>query len=234
MSRGWVLVTCCLPLGLFSLAGCFLPYAYPNLSYVPGCEISTQMQDCHVFRVDVTAYQADAGEYDEYSVVEIPRRPDGSYPPQFGVSVDRGVYVLGGVLNYNIGRFHSTMVRLYRPGYNLIELEPWDSSEKVQWHPAANFAEQEKAIDALLLRPLVVTSPNPASNSASHRNPWDGGYTSWKATDVFVIGEYERIAAVAPTPEDAARLRDKAEKLRNPKPKQEANAAPPTPTPKSP
>ncbi|HEV3438361.1 MAG TPA: hypothetical protein VG122_13435 [Gemmata sp.] len=210
MNRRWRIVAFCLPLGILCLSGCLLPYAYPNLDCILGCDLDLKMPDCRVFRVDVRAHQADLQEDGEYTVVEIPRRSDGSFPPQFGLSVNRGVYVVGVALNYNIGCLHSTRVRIYRPGYQAIELEPWDSTEKVQWYPTTNWIEQEKAIDALLKLPVVGIPPV----IVNHTPPCDAGYISTKATDLFAAAEYERVASLAPTPEDAVRLRQQAEQLR--------------------
>jgi hypothetical protein len=212
MGRRWRIVACCLSLGILCLSGCLLPYAYPNLSYVPGCDLNLKMPDCHVFRVDVTAGQSDLKEDGEYTVVEIPRRSDGSFPPQFGLSIDFGVYVANPALSFNIGCLHSIRVRIYRPGYQLVQLKPWDSTEKVQWHPTTNWIEQEKAIDALLELPVVGIPPVIVIQTP----PCDAGYISTKATDLFVAAEYERVAALAPISEDAARLRQRAEQLRKP------------------
>jgi hypothetical protein len=209
-SRGYI-VSFCLPLGILFLSGCLIPYAYPNLAYVPGCELGTQMPDCHVFRLDVTAYQSDLKEDGKYTVVEIPRRSDGSFPLQLGFSVDRGIYIANPALSFNTGCLHSTRVRIYRPGYQLIELKPWDSTDKVQWQPAVNWIEQEKAIDALLQRPAIAIPANPSSIPT---NPWAAGYISCNSTEHFVAAECERLAALAPTPEDAVRVRNKAKELR--------------------
>jgi hypothetical protein len=222
MSRGCRFVSFALPLGLLCLAGCLLPYAYPNLSYVPGCELSTQMPDCHVFRVDVAAHEVDVGENGEYTLVEIPRRSDGSFPPQFGLSVDYGFYVAGIAVNYNVGWLHSTRVRLYRPGYQLIEQAPWDLTNKVQWQPATNWIEQEKAIDELIRCPAVSESEIAIRKHHNEEAPKRGSPTasdiiSPKAAFLFTAAEYERVATLAPTPEDAARLRNKAKKLRTPR-----------------
>jgi hypothetical protein len=211
MGRRARIVACCLSLSILCLTGCLIPYAYPNLTYVPSCDIGLA-PDCHVFRVDVEIKQADIDDRGDYKVVEIPRGPDGRFAPQVGFDVDRGVYVFGVAANYNIGCLHSTRVRLYSPGFQLVELEPWDVIDKVQWKPAQNFGELEKAIDGLLLRPDAgKVSGNPVYVPTDH---WQTGYISTATTDEFAAAEYERIAAFAPTSEDVTRLRKKAEELR--------------------
>src|ERR1043166_2537393 len=44
---------------------------------------------------------------------------------------------------------YSLLVRIYRPGFRIIELRPGESKRDRQWIPA-NFDEQETAIDELL------------------------------------------------------------------------------------
>src|SRR4051794_20785946 len=80
--------------------GCLLPYAYPKLDYVPAYDPGMKIPDCYAFRVDVTAHEVDVGESSEFTLTPIALRPDGSVPPQVGVSVERGYHVFG-PLNFN-------------------------------------------------------------------------------------------------------------------------------------
>jgi len=273
MSRRWRIVACCLSLGILCLSGCIVPYIYPSLSYVPSYELG-EMQDCHVFRVDISTHEADLTD-GEYTVEEIPRRSDGSFPPQFGLTVDRGFHFAfipcfiqevhyGNEVHISIVRpdrpgyqrielypwdvrpwepsdwrglpwnelsrefwdiawVHSTRVRLYRPGFQLVELTPWVSTEKVQWQPAANWIEQVKAIDGLLLPQEVGDRKAAGSEKAPTQlrelpKPWVDFTGFAKAgTLLFVAAEYERVAALAPTPEDAALILKRAKELRTPR-----------------
>jgi hypothetical protein len=222
MSRGCRFISCCLPLGILCLSGCLIPYAYPNLSYVQGYDLGEEMPDCHVFRVDVAAHQEDIGESNqEYSVAEIARLHDGSFPPQFGITVNRGFYVVGVALNYNVGWVHATKVRLYRPGYQLIQLSPWETIDKIEWQTATTALEQEKAIDALLREPTVTRGAavfKKIEKEAAQEMPDSVmGLSDFKKTELFAAAEYERVAGLAPSPADVARLRKKVEVLRNPK-----------------
>jgi hypothetical protein len=196
-----------LSLSLLGLTAC-IPYAYPNLTVVQGGNPGAQIPECRVFRVDVTAYQEDIGEKGEYKIVEIARRPDGSFPPQSELAIDR-VYVANPALSYNLGRVNSIRVRIYRPGYKLVEMKPGDAAGKIEWQPAASANEQEKAIDELLQRPTVTAG----GAFTKHTPPLDQGYLSSKATLLFAAAEYERVASAASSPEDATRLRNKAEQL---------------------
>jgi hypothetical protein len=213
-------------------AGC-LPYAYPKLSYVPGGDLA-RAPDCRAFRVDMTANQIDMGENGTYTLTEIVPRPDGSVPPQARVSVERGFYVFGISLNYNVGQSHTTRVRLYRPGYELVELKSWDSSTKVQWVPAAEWRDQERAIDDLLGCP-VVTEIGKLKQTLFRK--WSGepfrqfpevSHSKGMGPLMFAADEYVRVTALAPTPAEADRLREKAKRVI------ELNPILPKPTPESP
>src|SRR6516162_946822 len=97
-------------------ARCRIPYAYPKLAYVPGYEVAnSNITDVHAFRVDVTAHRADIDERYEYTLTPVTRRADGSYPAHTRLSLERGYYVLGVALNYNVARLHTVSTRLYRP-----------------------------------------------------------------------------------------------------------------------
>lgn len=117
---------CALYCGLLLATGC-LPYGYPKLAYVPGYDPTNvrKAAEVHAFRVDVTTDRADLSETAEWSITEIARTSDGRFPPQTRLSVERGFNVFG-PLTYNVGRSHTTRVRLYSPGHQLVELDSWD------------------------------------------------------------------------------------------------------------
>jgi hypothetical protein len=207
-------------------SGCLFPYAFPKLSYVPGTAPRQSTPDVHAFRVDATADQIDIGESVSFALTRIKPKSDGRFPPQAGLSLERGFYVLGIALNYNVGRLHTTRVRLYRPGFQLVELRAWDSADEVAWIIAADWREQEQSVDALLRRPYVTRSGEAFGKatdaSRSDETPRELGQLpeltdySEDSTDVFVLAatEYERIAKLAPTPDDAGRILEKAKRLR--------------------
>ena len=193
---------CALYCGLLLATGC-LPYGYPKLAYVPGYDPNgRKVAEVHAFRVDVTTDRADLSETAEWSITEVARTSDGRFPPQARLSVERGFNVFG-PLTYNVGRSHTTRVRLYSPGHQLVELDSWDSSDKVLWQITADWSARERAIDDLVQPPRQSGTKKPAAVS-----PASGPAFAFAAT------EYEEIAANAATPEEAARLKRKAEGIR--------------------
>jgi len=194
-------------------AGCLIPYAYPKLSYVPGCEFGPEANEIHAFRVDVSEdHLFFGGDTGQYTITEISPRSDGSVPPQSRVTVERGFGLL-----LQLGRKHATCVRLYRPGYKLVELDSWDSTDKISWQPAENWGDQAWAINKLLARPILFSSFWALHGSRDHLPdpPTSPGATR---AVVFIAAECERVAALAPTPETAARLRERARQLVENKP----------------
>src|SRR4051812_35954336 len=81
--------------------GCLIPYAYPKLDYIPPADPGAKAADVRAFRVDVTAHQIDIGEEGSIKLTELQPRADGSFPAQTRLSVERGVYIGGGALNFN-------------------------------------------------------------------------------------------------------------------------------------
>lgn len=207
--------------------GCLIPYAYPKLDYVPGTDLGTKATDVHAFRVDVTARQVDIGESGSIRLTEIQPRADGSFPAQTKLSIEHGVYIVGGALNFNVGQMHTTRVRLYRPGYHLVEMPAWGSANDAVWTPAPDWQAQEKAIDDLLQRPAVSASA--AHFVKSQGSFWDAenqprqppeltGSPATSRVFAFAAAEYERVAKLASTPENTACLREKAKWLIEAKP----------------
>jgi hypothetical protein len=209
-------------------SGC-LPYVYPKLDYVPSCDVGSMVTDLHAFRVDVTADRGlMTGERGNHIITELTSRAGGNIPPQTRLTVECGFGFFASLIDMSLGRLHATRVRLYRPGYSLIELKPWEIREKVRWEPAPDPVAQEKAIDDLLDRPVISpTSATGPQKKREHPLPTISPETT--RVFVFAAAEYERVAALAPTPADSARLRDKARPLVEAKP-----AAAKRPTPESP
>lgn len=210
-------VLCCVgPLALLA-AGC-LPFAYPKLSFVPRCEPGAT--EVHAFRVDVNAVNSfGTGESGEYTLSEIALRPDGSVPPQGRVTLERGYYFLV----FQIGKLHTTRVRLYRPGYQLVELSAWDSTGNIGWQPT-NWGGQVGALTELLDRPRLMPTFVPSS-SRLREHPSAPTAPEQERAFAFAAAEYQRLAELAPSPEQAERLRELAQKLLAAKP-------PATPSPR--
>jgi hypothetical protein len=193
-------------------AGCLIPYAYPKLSHTPSCDLKEQANDVHAFRVDVVSAKDLMTERADYTLAEIKPLPDGSIPSQTRVTLEHGLGVI-----LKLGEIHAMRVRLYRPGYKLVELESWDSQDKISWIPAENWESQELAVDTLVSCPMLrhPTVPGP---SRPHETLQPPTTPEAKQALVFAAGEYERVAKLAPTAEEANRIRAKAQKLVDPKP----------------
>jgi hypothetical protein len=217
--------------GLMSLlpAGCMLPYAYPTVSYVPPVCVGTARDEVHAFRVDI-ADDDHSGDYlpekDRYVLQSLPLHPDGSFDSQIKVAVDYG-WILNCLAYFSDGYTHHTMrVRLYRPGYQTIEIEPWQKNERLQWIEARSPEEREQAIDDLVS--TWDTSPISIQNRVSQagftppRDPIVFRYLAPGSTGDehlrtlhFAAREYERLARNAPEPELHARVQAKAKALRD-------------------
>jgi hypothetical protein len=213
-----LLLACLLVVPYLVAAGCIIPYAYPKLSYVPGCDPGPEVSDVHAFRVDVNAERHhvisifSVGERGEHTLAEITPRADGRIPSQTRVTVERGWGLLASQMDLSVGRLHTTRVRLYRPGYQLVELKAWDLTNNIDWQPATDWEAQERAIDDLLDRP-VLTPLFAALMHPSRQHPLMPTTLDTTRPLLFAASEYERLAKSAPTIEDAARVRKKAHSL---------------------
>jgi hypothetical protein len=197
-----ILPTVCL-LCLPFLSGCVFPYcAFPKLDYTPAVKLDAQPDEVRAFRVDSIMPSADldvfAGPvYDRLS--EIPVTNTDEVPGQLKPSVTYGFVVVGIALNFLTYTDHSVAVRLYRPGFDLVEIKSWERAHRVAWKPAPDLDAQEKALDGL----LPFGGLEPGSGSAAHKDAL-----------LFGAAEYERLAAGASSPEQRERLAAKASKLR--------------------
>ena len=124
MKRRWrLLVGAALHAPCILAAGC-LPYVYPKLSCIPSTELGLEVSDVHAFRVDAEMNLALWSSGCEYRLTEITPRSDGTLPSQLRVTIEYEVAHLDHFYYFSRGRVHETLVRLYRPGYRLIELRP--------------------------------------------------------------------------------------------------------------
>lgn len=230
MNRGGRLLLGVSLIGPLTLATGCLPYAYPKLSYVPGAELGPEVSDVHAFRVDAATDLAMLLAKCEYKLTEITPRAGGTVPSQLRVTIERAVaHPTDQFYFFSGGCFHETLVRLYRPGFLLVELKSWDSTDKIVWQPAPDWRSQQQALIGLLASPRLTPTPSahgglelalPTTNPSlkSHKD-WDHYLPLAPATlqtqQVFdvAVAECERLAKCAPTTEDAARVSELAEKL---------------------
>lgn len=212
-------------LSLF-LTGYLIPYAYPHLSYVADVQDQDPSEDVRAFRIDVSESIVDIGENDEFTMTPLTLSKKGKFSSQIDLNLDYGFYVVGLVLNYPVHNGHSTLVRLYRRGYKLVELRAWERSSIVKFEPAPSLQDQEKAIDNLLTPPSIE-APRAEfgfglSKSSLCRGQVKPGSTSLKHRDalLFAASEYECLALSAASDQDLckearARLLGKAHDLRD-------------------
>jgi hypothetical protein len=186
-----------------------------------------------VFRVHVNADYScvDFHHGDEYTFRQLAVLPGGWTAPQARVSCDYGFLWLCIALNYNYHESHTALLRCYRPGYETVELGPWDLRRTVTWKAAPDPAAQEKAVDDLVATPghgwaeLLYDSGRDESRPA-WRKQWPilylrPGSASAGHREALLIAaaEYERLAALVPPGGPAAeeahgRLTEKALSLR--------------------
>jgi len=198
--------------GFVLQAGCS-PYAYPNLMSVPAVRLDPGAEPVHAFRVEVTGHVANlASMTDDYTLSRIDRDPGGRLPAQSDVSLERGDYNLACV-PCSSHRGKTLLVRLYRPGYDLVELRAGEGAE-VAWMPATDLAGRERAIDGLLSRPAYDAGLRTILASKLLLPPGSRSAEHCKAL-LFAAAEYERLAATKGLPEsDVARLLKKAADVR--------------------
>jgi hypothetical protein len=187
------------------LGGCIFPYcAYPRLDYTPGVKLDSPPNEVHAFRVDITRPIADMSMFvgpvpvDE-RLSELPVTNTDEVPAQIKPSVTYGFVVIGIVLNYLTHTSHSIALRLYRPGYELVEIASWQRVNRVPWKRAADLEAQVKTLESL----FPFGQLEAGSKSAAHRDAL-----------LFGASEYERLATIARSQDQQARLTGMATRLR--------------------
>lgn len=214
-------------LGLL-MGGCMpLGYAYPKMSYIPQGTVGAVRDEVHAFRVDVTDDEnsLEMTDKDSYVFSRVPLHTDGSYEPQTKVAFDYGCLLYGMADVRDIARHHTLMVRLYRPGYHTVELEAWQTADRIRWIEATKVVEREQAIDDLVS--TWKTAPQRLQNQAAFNGfvpPRDPivfqclapGTTSEEHRDalLFAAAEYSRLLPSAEDEDAKARLQAKATALR--------------------
>ncbi len=200
MKRALPLAICLLSLPY--TGGCVVPYcAYPTLDFTPSVKLDTQLGEVRAFRVDITKPTADLSVFvgPVYErLTELPVMNTDEVAPQLKTSVTYGFVVIGIALNYLTHTSHSIALRLYRPGFELVEIKSWERVKRVYWKTAPDLDTQEKVLDVLL--PLGLLEGG--STGAAHRESL-----------LFGASEYDRLAAVASS-DQQTRLKEKATKLR--------------------
>ena len=209
--------------------GCLqVPVCVPEMSMVPAVTPCCTKAEVHAFRVDVTdRQQIKEGltpssirpeNFEDFALSRVALSSSGTTPQQVGMTWASGWCTVGFWNYFNSLTTHSVAIRLYRPGFETIELKPGDAAHALQWVEATDLAAQEKAVDDLLgVSPLAMgAAPSefqqrrvePGTKSPAHREALQ-----------FAAREYERLARSA-APEDvqaeeiAPRLFAKARSLK--------------------
>ena len=232
--RPGIIVQCGALVWLTASAGCipFVPcyYVCPSVSCVPGVEVDAPADEVHVFRVDVA---------DDDSCVEFMRPsryrltpmrvwPGGRTCPQVQAALDRGWVWNCLALSYGQRWDHTVRVRLYRRGYELLELCSWEWPRDIDWKRADYPASAELAIDSLLAPSGQQLQP--INSGAGHwlsvrgceepREFWhlkpSGLASQHRQSLEFAIAEYDHLATACQTTDQtvAQRCAQKAERLR--------------------
>jgi hypothetical protein len=143
------------------LTGCFVPigYAYPTISHVASVQVEQAQGEVRAFRVDITDKQNclggftpncfNCGDDDRYVLTALPLSQDGYVPAQTKVALDYS-WIWNCVWIYSGQTHHSVKVRLYRPGWQTVEIRSGEKSGRVVWRKAEDLEAQEKAVDDLL------------------------------------------------------------------------------------
>jgi hypothetical protein len=133
-----------------------------------------------------------------HQLSELPVMPTGEIPAQIEPSLSYGFLIPILVVNALTDTSHSVSVRLYRPGYDLVEVQSWEKPPQLAWKAVPDVEGQEKTLDKLITWPLEPGSATPAHRKALF----------------FGAQEYARLAAIAPSADMKARLVEKASHLR--------------------
>jgi hypothetical protein len=202
-----------------ALAGCFIPipYGYPTWSQTRPVFLTKEEDTVHAFRLDmkVDGSCVDLRCGNDCLWSEIGRWPLGVIPGQTKVGTAYGFYWNCIALTYSKHVHRRVVVRLYRPGFETVELTFWNGAKPMAWKPAASIEEQERAVDELLAfeSGLLIAEQQaedwsfllipPGSRSREHRE-----------TLLFAAGEFERLSRTRCAAETLRRLLDKADWLR--------------------
>lgn len=186
------------------LSGCVCPYcAIPKLDYTPSVKLESEPDEVHAFRVDISRSNGSMSVFREgaasESLEELRVNDANEVPAQIKPSVRYELVVIGIALNYLSYTTHSVALRLYRPGYELVEVRSWERGDQIEWRAAPGLRAQEIALDSL----FPIGSLERGSESRAHR----------KAL-IFGACEYERLATNADSKADQTRLIGEANELR--------------------
>jgi hypothetical protein len=155
-------------------------------------------------------------------------------PPQTQVALDYGWIADCVALTYRSHTHHTVLVRLYRPGWQTVEIKAWDQVGPIAWKEAADLPARERAVDDLLSTWGTDVQAQPPWRTEGHkvppppprprdaqvfRNLAPGSTSAWhRQALLFAASEYERLGGAA-APDKAGqelrqRVSEKAKRLR--------------------
>jgi hypothetical protein len=224
----------CVGLVCLALPGCMqVPLCILEINYVRPVDPGPASAEVHAYRVAVTVkevvnieadFQPAAGGVDHFELTPM-RLPDhGTTAAQLDLTWAYGWRFIGVWNHWPTLTTHAVLVRLYRRGYETIELRPGQNEADLVWHPATEVAALETAVDNLLgVSPLLATSPLDPVKTTGHRSPpaLELGTVSsgHREALLFAAGEYEWLAEqLGPAGEHQAihrRLVEKASRLKD-------------------
>ena len=222
----------------FALAGCApVGYVIPAVTSIPSVPLDAPADQVRAFRIDCTTSTENAGSVGPISRCRCtlhPVEPDfnGTLPPQkrYAVNYSSGWLFFPALA---LSDWHSSrsdsVVRLYRPGYQIVEVGAQSEPDQPPaWKPANGAEEQEKAIDALLAasgpyRKEIERHPRLWSKEDPDHPDLDrtwahlaGGSSGKEQREAlrYAAGEYERLGKLVTAEEARSRLAAKAAWLR--------------------
>ncbi len=154
------LAICVAALGSLSLSGCLgvpAAYAYPKISYFPATQLNANDGEVEAFLVKTTCAWHQPSPFAQNGprreVTRLPLSADSNTISHTSVSVEAFIGKLG-ALCYGRGLEHDSKIVLYRPGYELIEIQPWEKRKTINWKQALDPEVPERAKDDLVAATL--------------------------------------------------------------------------------
>jgi hypothetical protein len=201
-----VSIAMALALSLLS-AGC-IPFAfvYPEVTYIPSPMVKND-DSVYVFRVDRKLKSERGGFWiagwiarhsPEEKLSLLSRSTSGNWEAQKNITLEGGY----SVPLYSTFEFHQTVLRLYRPGYETVEIRglPW--KQDIQWIRADDRTAREEALDKIWSCPKNRPWPNEVDWNQENMPNQEQlyRYVNIKVDTpeplLFLASEYERIANV--------------------------------------
>jgi hypothetical protein len=215
--RPRLLTACVTGLACACLAGCFGAYLLPTVALTPSLRMPAGVADVYVVRVDVADDENcdDLADHDRYVLHPVPLQADGSVLAQVQLGIDHG-WLWKCVVSYG-GRTHRTMiVRVYRPGWETVEIRSWQLQGRRAWKEAPDPGSQEKAVDDLVStwetdcqgysyrKEKLKGVPRPPDATLFRCLAPGSASKAHRAALRFAASEYDRLALLVPVGDEEA------------------------------